>query len=205
MAAAARLLQLSAIGVSNRGAYALEHQTRREQAEESVREDLEDSTDFWQVACYENVGQNDDHGTFLNQILVNWEATERVDEFSPGAQTSQDPLPTSVDAFPPCGRAQSPIAVDGKLLTAALVETSGSVAEQDFMELRQRMEQTADALLFMDAINDVALEDLRSALSTHGRQPVAGTPQGDSVMGSDKLLEFEAETIGQGISGPRQL
>ena len=47
MAAAARLLQLSAVEVPNRAAYALEHQTSREQAEEHVGQDPQHSTEFW--------------------------------------------------------------------------------------------------------------------------------------------------------------
>ncbi|PWI64278.1 hypothetical protein PCL_11310 [Purpureocillium lilacinum] len=200
MAAAAGLLQSSAVEIPDRAAYALEQQTSRERAEEYVGEDPEDSTEFWQVAYYEDFGQNDNHSTFLNQIPVNWEATDRAEVFSQYSQFSLDQLPTSVDASPSCGRAQSPIAVDGKLLTAALVEAFCSIGEQGFMELRQKMEQTADALLFMDAINDVALEELRSALSNHGRQTVPGTPQRGNVVESEHLREFAAPTVGQIIA-----
>ncbi|KAK4071305.1 hypothetical protein Purlil1_13472 [Purpureocillium lilacinum] len=68
MAAAARLLQLRAVEVPNRESSASEQQTSREQAEE-FGEDLEDSTELWQVT-FDKLGQKIDHNNLLDQILA---------------------------------------------------------------------------------------------------------------------------------------
>ncbi|OAQ69565.1 hypothetical protein VFPFJ_11067 [Purpureocillium lilacinum] len=161
VAAAARLLQLSAAEVPDREAYALEHQSH-EQIEDYAGEDLEGSTELWQVAFLDDFGQNDDHGNFLDQILADWDA-----------QPSLDQLPTSGDAFPSSDWEQWPFAFDGGLLLAVAREDPGLRAEQRQLEPRQSIEWEVDSLVLMGAIDVVELEELRSALLSHRRQPQA--------------------------------
>ncbi|KAK4068321.1 hypothetical protein Purlil1_13830 [Purpureocillium lilacinum] len=161
VAAAARLLQLSAAEVPDREAYALEHQIH-EQIEDYAGEDLEGSTELWQVAFFDDFGQNDDHGNFLDQILADWDA-----------QPSLDQLPTSGDAFPSYDWEQWPFAFDGELLLAVAREDPGLRAEQRHLEPRRSMEWEVDSLVLMGAIVVAELEELRSALLSHRRQPQA--------------------------------
>jgi len=159
MAAAARLLQLRAVEVPNRESYASEQQTSREQAEK-FGEDLEDSTELWQVA-FDELGQKIDHNNFLDQILPDRDA-----------QSGLDQLPTSVGTFPSLDWEQWPFAVDGEHFAVALSEGPELKTEQCHMEPRQRMEQEVDALVSMGAIDVPALEDVQSALFIFGCQTV---------------------------------
>lgn len=168
VAAAARLVQLSAAEVPDREAHPLEHQSH-EQIEVYAGEDLEDSAELWQVAFSDDFGQNDDHGNFLDQILADWDA-----------QPSLDQLPTSVDAFPSFDFPsfdweQWTFAVDDELLAVASNENPDLNAKHRPLELRQRMEQEVDALVLMGAIDVAALEKLRSAFSIYDRQTVSGS------------------------------
>lgn len=159
MAAAARLLQLRAVEVPNRESYASEQQTGREEAEE-FGEDLEDSTELWQVA-FDEFGQKIDHNNFLDQILADWDA-----------QSSPDQLPTSVGTFPSLDWEQWLFAVDGEHFAVALNEGPELKTEQCHMEPCQRMEQEVDALVSMGAIDIPALQDVQSALFIFGCQTV---------------------------------
>ncbi|GJN70106.1 hypothetical protein PLICBS_004158 [Purpureocillium lilacinum] len=161
VAAAARLLQLSETEVPDREAYALEHQSH-EQIDGYAREDLEGSTELWQVAFFDDFGQNDDHGNFLDQILADWDA-----------QPSLDQLPMSGEAFSSSDWEQWPCAFDDELLAVAPNEVPGLRAEQRHLEPRQSMEQEVDALVLMGAIDVVELEELRATLLSHRRQPQA--------------------------------
>lgn len=159
MATAAHLLQLRAVEVPNREAYALEHQTNREQVE-GFGEDLEDSTELWQVS-FDEFGQKIDYNNFLDQILADWDA-----------QSSLDQLPTSVGTFPSLDWEQWLFTVDGEHFAVALNEGHELKTEQCYMEPRQRMEQEVDALVSKGAIDIPALEDVQSALFIFGCQTV---------------------------------
>ncbi|PWI63968.1 hypothetical protein PCL_01579 [Purpureocillium lilacinum] len=82
-------------------------------------------------------------------------------------------LPTSGDAFPSSDREQWPFAVDDELLAVAPNDYPGLRAEQRHLEPRQSKEWEVDSLVLMGAIDVVELEELRSALLSHRRQPQA--------------------------------
>lgn len=91
-AAAASLLPLSANELSNGEVYIPGHQRSCEEGEEYLREHLEDSTKYCQVAN-EHSGNSHGYVTYMDQIPVDEDLTKRFREFFQYAQATSAQLP----------------------------------------------------------------------------------------------------------------